>query len=78
MENYLINIKFCLKFKERLSQGSILCPLQFLIYIYDMKLIAPNKKIIVYADDITVIVRGRNLAEGMQQSNDILDICIIL
>ena len=43
-----------------------------------MKLIAPNKKIIVYADDITVIVRGRNLAEGMQQSNDILDICIIL
>ena len=51
-------------------QGSILGPLLFLIYIYDMKYIL--SKCIVYADDTTIIVRGKTLSEAIQNTNIIL------
>ena len=51
-------------------QGSILGPLLFLIYIYDMKYIL--SKCIVYADDTTLIVRGKTLSEAIQNTNIIL------
>ena len=52
-------------------QGSILGPLLFLMYIYDMQNIAPIKSI-VYADDTTLIVTGRSYVEALQKSNAIL------
>ena len=53
-------------------QGSILGPLLFLVYIYDMKNISPQIKTIVYADDTTLIISGRSYTEAMQKSNAIL------
>ena len=54
-------------------QGSILGPLLFIMYTFDMIYIAKHNKIIVYADDTTVLVSGRNLTETKQHCNDILN-----
>ena len=53
-------------------QGSILGPLLFIMYTHDMVDITHENKVIVYADDTTVLVQGRNLTEAKQHSNDIL------
>ena len=53
-------------------QGSILGPLLFLTYIHDMDSFCKNLHKIVYADDTTVIVTGRNLKEAEDYANDIL------
>ena len=53
-------------------QGSILGPLLFIMYTSDMTEITKNNKVIVYADDTTVLVTGRNLLEAKQHCNDIL------
>ena len=50
-------------------QGSILGPLLFLVYINDMKDINKNIRSIVYADDTTIIVRGKTISEAMQNAN---------
>ena len=55
------------------SQGSILGPLLFIMYTFDMTRITKQNKVIVYADDTTVLVSGRNLTETKQHCNDILD-----
>ena len=54
-------------------QGSILGPLLFLVYIYDMTDIATYIKSIVYADDTTLIIKGRSITEAVQRANAILD-----
>ena len=54
-------------------QGSILGPILFLIYIYDMKYISTLSKSVVYADDTTVIVRGQTVSEAIQKANIILN-----
>ena len=35
--------------------------------------ITDNNKVIVYADDTTVLITGRNLTEAKQHCNDILE-----
>ena len=54
-------------------QGSILGPLLFIMYTFDMTRITKQNKVIVYADDTTVLVSGRSLTETKQHCNDILN-----
>ena len=78
--NYMTNRDFCFKedtetrykLEYGVPQGSILGPLLFIIYTYDMKYICPSDKTIVYADDTTVIISGRNLREATDKCNGIL------
>ena len=53
-------------------QGSILGPLLFIAYTYDMSYFCSETDKIVYADDTTVIVNGRNLKEAKDKANDVL------
>ena len=53
-------------------QGSILGPLLFLIYIYDMKSISEQTTAIVYADDTTLIFTGNTVDKAIQNANGIL------
>ena len=70
--NYMTNRDFCFKEDTKtrytleygVPQGSILGPLLFIMYTHDMKHICPLDKTIVYADDTTVIISGRNLSEA--------------
>ena len=78
--SYMSNRKLIMKngteyfnLKFGVPQGSILGPLLFIMYTSDMKDIAKNNKVIVYADDTTVLISGRNLTEAKQHCNDILD-----
>ena len=54
-------------------QGSILGPLLFLIYIYDMKNISEEVKSIVYADDTNLVVSGKSVEEAANKANIILN-----
>ena len=79
IDSYMSNRKFYMN-KETcqynlthgVPQGSILGPLLFIMYTHDMVDITHENKVIVYADDTTVLVQGRNLTEAKQHSNDIL------
>ena len=53
-------------------QGSILGPLLFITYIHDMDSFCEHIEKIVYADDTTIIVTGRNMREAKEHANDIL------
>ena len=78
--SYMSNRKFCMNNSTEqyslihgVPQGSILGPLLFIMYTYDMINITKENKLIVYADDTTVLIRGRNLTETKQHCNDILN-----
>ena len=58
-------------------QGSILCPLLFLLYVNDMSNVASNLSFIQYADDTSIVVKGSSLLSiskimnnGMKQVNE--------
>ena len=78
--NYLCERSFCFsdqtgityKLDYGVPQGSILGPLLFIIYTYDLKHLCPNDKSIVYADDTTIIISGRNIYEASQKCNSVL------
>ena len=79
IDSYMSNRKFCMTNDEKLydlkygvPQGSILGPLLFIMYTFDMTKITDKNKVIVYADDTTVLISGRNLTETKQHCNDIL------
>ena len=77
--SYMSNRQFCMtnnsthyNLKYGVPQGSILGPLLFIMYTFDMVNITKRNKVIVYADDTTILVSGRNLTEAKQHCNDIL------
>ena len=79
--DYMSKRKFCMKndtlFKNYsldygVPQGSILGPLLFVAYMHDMDSFCEHVEKIVYADDTTAIVTGRNLREAKEHANDIL------
>ncbi|NRB82011.1 MAG: reverse transcriptase family protein [Saccharospirillaceae bacterium] len=79
IKSYMNNRRFCFdntgthySLCYGVPQGSILGPLLFITYIYDMNDITLYDKIIVYADDTTLVVSGRNLTEAKQRCNSIL------
>ena len=79
INSYMTNRKFCMNNDNKyynlthgVPQGSILGPLLFIIYTSDMTKITKHNKTIVYADDTTVLISGRNLTEAKQHCNAIL------
>ena len=84
VKSYLLNRYQCVKIEDQksenvlvkygVSQGSVLHPLLFLLYINDLKNIITHKncKIILYADDTNIFIACDTISNATQLSNDVL------
>ena len=79
ISNYVSNRNFRInnddelyKLTHGVPQGSILGPLLFIMYTFDLVNVTKRNRVIVYADDTTVLISGKNLTEAKEHCNDIL------
>ena len=84
-ESYLTARQKCVHYNDITSSplsvlhgvphGSILGPLLFSIFVNDLPLIIHNASVIMYADDVTLIVSDTNINIAFQKMQTVLD-CI--
>lgn len=83
LKNYLLDRKQFVYLKDTIStsesikmgvpQGSILGPLLFLIYINDLATVITSSKLIMYADDCSLILNGTSADDMITKANNDLD-----
>ena len=79
IQNYLTNRTQCVDLEGSLSshmqitcgvpQGSILGPLLFIIYVNDIFSCSKILRLFLFADDTTIVNRGKNLTHLIHQTN---------
>ena len=79
MQSYLKGRKHCVSFKNANSswrdvscgvpQGSILGPLLFLVYINDICVASENFNSILFADDTTLLIKGKDVDAIIEKAN---------